>query len=57
MRKSPRRAVPDVSQREALLLRIERFTELPLLILAFAMIPLLVGPLLWDLSRQNGGYS
>ena len=37
---------PDVSRREALLLRIERLTELPLLVLAFAMIPLLIGPLL-----------
>ncbi len=41
---------PDISQREALLLRIERITEAPLLILSFVMIPLLVGPFLWDLS-------
>jgi len=40
----------DAAQREALLLRIQRLTELPLLVLAFAMIPLLVGPLIWDLS-------
>jgi len=40
---------PDIAQREALLHRIERLTELPLLILAFIMIPLLVGPLLWKL--------
>ncbi len=40
----------DASLREALLLYIERLTELPLLILAFVMIPLLVGPFLWDLS-------
>ena len=41
---------PDTSQREALLLRIERITEAPLLVLSFVMIPLLVGPFLWDLS-------
>jgi len=41
---------PDVAQREALLHRIERLTELPLLVFAFIMIPLLVGPLLWKLS-------
>lgn len=45
--------VPDTSQREALLRRIERLTEAPLLILAFAMIPLLIGPLLWELSPQE----
>lgn len=43
----------DTSQREALLLRIERLTEAPLLILAFVMIPLLIGPLLWDLSPSE----
>ncbi len=44
---------PDISQREALLLRIERITEAPLLILSFVMIPLLVGPFLWELSAQE----
>ncbi|MFC1989391.1 potassium channel family protein [Chloroflexota bacterium] len=44
---------PDTAQREALLHRIERLTELPLLILAFIMIPLLVGPLLWKLSPSE----
>ena len=44
---------PDISQREALLLRIERITEAPLLILSFIMIPLLVGPFLWELSPQE----
>jgi len=44
---------PDTSQREALLHRIERLTELPLLILAFVMIPLIVGPLLWKLSPSE----
>jgi len=43
----------DVSRREALLLRIERLTELPLLVFAFAMIPLLVGPWLWGLSPED----
>ncbi|UCG10787.1 MAG: potassium channel family protein [Dehalococcoidia bacterium] len=40
----------DSAKREALLLRIERLTEAPLLVLAFIMIPLLVGPILWSLS-------
>ena len=44
---------PDISQREALLLRIERITEAPLLILSFVMIPLLIGPFLWELSPQE----
>ncbi len=44
---------PDISQREALLLRIERITEVPLLILSFVMIPLLVGPFFWELSPQE----
>jgi voltage-gated potassium channel len=44
---------PDTVQREALLHRIERLTELPLLILSFVMIPLLVGPLLWKLSPSG----
>ena len=44
---------PDTSQREALLLRIERITEAPLLVLSFVMIPLLVGPFLWDLSPSE----
>lgn len=41
---------PSVAQREALLLRVERTSELPLLLLAFLMIPLIAGPFLWDLS-------
>ena len=47
--------VYDTAQREALLHRIERLTELPLLVLAFAMIPLLIGPLLWNLSPEEEG--
>ena len=45
--------VPDTSHRETLLHRIERLTELPLLVLAFAMIPLLIGPLLWHLPPEE----
>ena len=40
-------------RREALLIRIERVTELPLLILAFAVVPLLAASLFWDLT-PNG---
>lgn len=53
MRKISTLHISDVPRREALLIRIERFTELPLLILAFVMIPLLVGPFLWDLSPSE----
>lgn len=53
MKKLPSLHRPDVSRREALLLRIERITELPLMLLAFIMIPLLVGPLLWSLSLEE----
>ena len=40
-------------RREALLVKIERATELPLLILAFAIVPLLAASLFWDLN-PNG---
>ena len=40
----------DVQAREAMLQRVERLTELPLLLLSFAMIPLLLGPILWEQS-------
>ena len=43
----------DLQTREAMLQRIERLTELPLLLLSFAMIPLLLGPLMWDLSYYD----
>ena len=39
--------------RQELLETIERRTELPLLLLAIAMIPLLVGPFLWDMSAEE----
>jgi len=44
---------PDIVKRDELLNRIERMTELPLLILSFVMIPLLIGPLLWELSPSD----
>jgi len=53
MKKPPSLHVPDVPRQEELLHRIERLTELPLLIFAFVMIPLLVGPLFWDLSPRE----
>jgi voltage-gated potassium channel len=43
----------NTSHREELLHRIERITEMPLLILSFAMIPLLIGPMVWELSPQE----
>ena len=39
-----------MTARSKLLETVERRTEFPLLVLSFVMIPLLVGPLLWDLS-------
>lgn len=45
--------IPDTAHREAMLVRIERLTELPLLVLAFVMIPLLLGPILWDLQSNE----
>jgi voltage-gated potassium channel len=50
MSKTPIVKTSGSSNREELLHKIERVTELPLLVLSFAMIPLLIGPLLWDLS-------
>lgn len=44
---------PDISRREELVHRIERLTELPLLVFSFAMIPLLIGPLIWKLSPSE----
>ena len=53
MKKLQRLHAPDVHRREELLHHIERLTELPLLVLAFAMISLLVGPLLWELPPSE----
>ena len=41
------------ARREELLAKIERLTELPLMILAFAMVPLLAAPLFWNLSPRS----
>ena len=41
------------SRRERLLERVERITEAPLLILAAVMIPLIVGPFVWELSERQ----
>lgn len=40
----------DTSSREALLDRVERVTELPLMVLSFAMVPLIAAPVFWDLA-------
>jgi len=48
-----KKEIPNTSHREELLNRIERITEMPLLILSFVMIPLLIGPLVWELSPQE----
>ena len=53
MAKSSGNKEVDTTQREELLHRLERITEMPLLILSFIMIPLLVGPLIWDLSPRE----
>ncbi len=42
-----------LARREALLERVERLTELPLLLLAFVMVPLVVAQLFWDLPAQD----
>ena len=41
------------AEREKLINRISSITESPLIILAFAMIPLLLGPYIWDLSQEE----
>ena len=48
----PFQAMP-LDEREAMLERIERLTELPLLLLAFVMIPVLLGPMLWEMSERD----
>ncbi len=40
----------SAEEREALLERIDRITEIPLLLLAFAMVPLLAASMLWELT-------
>ena len=41
-----------IELREVMLDKIERATELPMMVLAFVMIPLLAAPLFWDLSSR-----
>ena len=53
MNKSTLEQSSSNDRREALLVRIEQATELPLLILAFAVVPLLAASLFWELT-PNG---
>lgn len=55
MREFARASTFDAANREALLVRIERITELPLLILAFVIIPLLVGGVPMASVTDRGG--
>ena len=41
------------SSRELLLDKVERITEIPLMILSLIMIPLLLGPVLWDMLENE----
>lgn len=43
----------DEVRREETLDRLERMTELPLMLLAFAMVPLLAAPFVWELSAST----
>jgi voltage-gated potassium channel len=43
----------SVERREVMLAKIEHLTELPLLLMSFTIIPLLVGPIFWDLSEAR----
>ena len=43
----------DIARHEAMLDKLERMTELPLMVLAFAMVPLLTAPFLWNLSPAS----
>ena len=47
------RQTRNTARREELLQRFEHFTEFPLIILAFLMIPLILGPFLWDLQPRT----
>ena len=50
MNKLPRFRQMDTSTREAMLGRLDRLTELPLLLMSFIMVPVLLGPLLLEES-------
>lgn len=43
----------SAAQREEELDRLVRVTEIPLILLSFVMIPLLIGPLLWEMSETQ----
>ena len=45
--------ITDRDRRDALVRRIERYTEVPLMLMAFAMVPLLLGHVLFDLSPEE----
>ena len=42
-----------LNSRELLLGKVERLTEIPLMILSLIMIPLLLGPFLWDMLEHE----
>ena len=52
-RNSIARFFGDIDRRQIALDRIDRLTEVPLLCLAFFMIPLLAGPFFWDQSANE----
>ncbi len=43
----------EESDRQRMLKRIEGLTEFPLMVLAITMLPLLIGPFLWDLTKEE----
>ena len=43
----------NIDMRKALLARIEQVAELPLILLSFAMVPLLAASLLWELNPET----
>ena len=47
------RDTSNINSRQLLLERIERYTELPLMIAALVMIPLSIGQFFWDISEKN----
>ena len=40
-------------KRNNIVAKLDKITELPLIVFAFAMVPLLIGPLLWDLTPEE----
>ena len=44
----------EVEEREVILDKLERITEIPLMFLAFVMVPLLLAPIYWDLTPRAG---